>query len=109
VRARLAPLFAGGPAHQGLDQALDVALRDAERAGGTLETDEILQSLLDCERIAHDFYLFQLDRLPDEHLVTLFRQLADEEASHIRAVEDAMRLLSAIHHDPPSVAAAPQA
>lgn len=92
VRARLHELFAPSGAHLELKKSYDALAAKAGASKRSFPTEEILQSLLECERVARDFYLNQLDHLSDPSLVELFRALAREEAGHASAVEDALRI-----------------
>ena len=93
VRARLAPLFQEGEGHRELKEALAATAQEAERLEGALDTEDVLQVLLECEKIAHGFYIDHLDRLSSPRLVALFQRLADEELGHMRAVEESMKRL----------------
>ncbi|MBI2078671.1 MAG: hypothetical protein HYT80_09940 [Euryarchaeota archaeon] len=93
VRASLATLFQGGEGHHQLKEALATTTREAEGLEEALDTEDVLQVLLECEKLAHAFYIDQLDRLSNPKLVTLFKRLAEEELAHMHAVEDAMRRL----------------
>lgn len=92
VRARLHELFSPVGAHADLKRSYDALAALANSPSNQLTTEDILQTLLDCERVARDFYMNQLDRLSDPRLVELFRRLAREESGHASAVEDALRI-----------------
>lgn len=96
VRARLRVLFEDGAGHTELRQALRELAAAAERDGGVRDTEDLLQSLYECESLAHEFYVNQLDRLADPRLVDLFKRLASEEMAHRHAVEEAMRTLGTL-------------
>lgn len=92
VRAKLRGLFEPGPSHEALREAYKQLSRKAGAAHAGLSTDDVLQTLLECESLARDFYLNHLDRLSDPGLVRLFRQMAAEEEQHVRAVMESMNL-----------------
>lgn len=96
VRARLAKLFEGGPSHKLLKQALRDTEREAQGVYQESDTGGLLQTLLECEKIAHAFYIDQLDRLSSPKLVGLFQEMAAEEATHIEAVEAALRIFEGL-------------
>lgn len=93
VKAKLAPLFAQGPAHLDLRRAYDRVRQEAARQGSDVQTDDVLQILLECERIARDFYESQLDHLADPALVRIFQALIEEERHHAQVVQEAMAML----------------
>ena len=103
VRACLAPLFEEGDGHKRLKEAVATTSKRAADVEEELETEDVLQVLLECEKVAHSFYLDQLDRLSNPTLVALFQVLAAEERSHMSAVEGAIRRL----HDLPKARAVP--
>lgn len=92
VRDALQPLFVDGPNHKRLREALDRLNRQAKTLEASLEVSDLLQAILDCERMAQGFYLGRLDDLSDAELVQIFRGLAAEEGTHIQAVQEAQRL-----------------
>ncbi len=103
IRARLAALFEEGPHHRQLRRVHDELSRDVDlRSGSGLTTRDILQTLLDCERGAHEFYLHQLDLLSDPQFVALFRELAAEEAEHMAAVEAALNIHAGLERARPA-------
>lgn len=93
VRQAIRPLFTGGPAHARLQAELKALNEEVQIRQHELSEADILQALLDCERLAQGFYQLHLDDLSSSRLAHLFRELADEEGLHIRAVEKAMALL----------------
>jgi hypothetical protein len=96
VRARLAPLFEDGPGHEALRRMYADLSREASRSQAEAEPEDLLQTLFECETAAHEFYVYYLDRLSDPRLVHLFQQLRDEEAGHMRIVQEAMMLLGTL-------------
>lgn len=96
VRARLKILFEEGPAHEALRSALREFAARAQEKGVVADTSDLLQSLRECELAAHEFYVNHLDRLSDPRLVDLFKRLAEEERSHLEAVEAAMAILGTV-------------
>ncbi len=51
-----------------------------------------LRDVLDVERAARAFYLRFVEEIHDPHVARLFRDVAREEAMHVRIVEDALAL-----------------
>lgn len=96
VRAALAPLFDAGPSHDSLKRFHQELKTRATQLKGPQDTQDVLQVLLDCEAVAHQFYLSQLDRLADPRLVTLFSGLANEERTHIQAIHAALERLKRV-------------
>lgn len=92
VRAKLAVLFEQGPYHQRLRQASEALAKWIDADPPPNDTQSVLQTLLDCERIARDFYLRQLDQVSDPVLVDIFQGMAAEETGHMEAVRQAMEL-----------------
>lgn len=92
VRAKLAVLFEQGPYHQRLRQVSEALARVIDADPAPSDTQSVLQTLLDCERIARDFYVRQLDQLSDPVLVEIFQGMASEEARHMEVVRQAMEL-----------------
>lgn len=103
VRRRLDPLFGEGPGHLELKRSIARMEAEAKADEASVTPSDALQSMLDCESFAHDFYLSALDRLSDPRLVRLFRALADEERQHMGHVAVAMELLGRLQ---PKAAAA---
>lgn len=93
IRAKLAPLFDEGDAHERLRRAFAELSRAAARRQSPADSASILQTLHDCEEAAHEFYLHYLDRLSDPALIQLFKDLAAEEADHAQVVEQAREML----------------
>lgn len=92
VRDLLEPLFRGGPGHQRLEKELDRLNRLVEARKGEVGAEELLLALAGCERMAQDFYARHAADLHDPALAGLFRDLAAEEAKHLRAAEEALRM-----------------
>lgn len=97
IRSKLKPLFAGGPAHERLEQEFAALDADVKASESTLAPSDLLQAILDCERLAHDFYRANLDELSNPRLVQLFHDLAAEERHHIQAVEEALDMVNRKH------------
>jgi hypothetical protein len=93
IRATLAPLFRGGPAHDRLKAEYDRL--NAILAQSEASPEELLRALDDCERLAQAFYELHADDFDEPRLRDLFRALAAEEAGHVVAVGRAMRLEAA--------------
>ena len=91
VRDSLKPLFEGGAAHERLKAEYARLNRELENASAAMRPEDLLQALLDCERIAQNFYRSHLDDLSDPRLVDLFKKLAEDEGHHAQAVERAMK------------------
>ena len=100
VRAALAPLFEGGPSHAALKRFHQELTDRANALTEPGDTQDVLQVLLECERVAHQFYLSQLDRLGDPKLVRLFENLANEERGHIGAIQNALGRLKLLRQIP---------
>ena len=92
VQDTLRPLFEGGPSHRRLEEALRSLNREMAERQADVAPLELLRALRDCERMAHDFYVRHAGELSDPKLAELFRGLAQEEAGHLRAVEQAIAL-----------------
>jgi hypothetical protein len=93
VRAQLAVLFQDSPAHRLLKTELARLSKEAQEIEPKLDSDDLLQTIHDCELVAHDFYLHQLDHVSSPALVSLLKGLAKEEREHANAVVEAMATL----------------
>lgn len=92
VRDLLEPLFKGGPGHKRLERELDRLNRAVESRQSEVEPLELLRALAECEHMALDFYTRHARDLSDPALSDLFQTLAKEEATHLQAVEEALRM-----------------
>lgn len=92
VRESLRPLFAGGPGHERLKRSLAQLDRFVKEREANLTTQDLLEALLDCERMAQGFYLGRKPDLADPALAELFASLAAEEGVHIQAVQRAIAM-----------------
>lgn len=94
VRAKLRGLFEDGPGHHALRKEAKRLAEQAMDAQTDLTTHDILATLMDCETLAHEFYMRHMDDVSSPGLVAIFSQLAREEAQHRDLVREAQRLLS---------------
>lgn len=93
VKDALRPLFAGGPGHHKLEEALQ-RIQDEVRAEEKRLTErDLIDAIRACEAMAREFYLRRLDDLSDPRLVELFRELAAEEGRHEEAAKAALALV----------------
>lgn len=88
VRSELDAILEAPGAHSRLGAAQEALERRTWADGAAPATRELLQSMLECEEGAHQFYLRQLDRLSDPRLVALFRTAAHEEALHAERIRN---------------------
>ncbi|MES2154531.1 MAG: hypothetical protein V4510_05285 [bacterium] len=95
IRESLQPVFQGGPGHAALTAALGRLNADVKAREVLLTPLDLLQAMLDCERMAQGFYLGRKDDLADPALRDLFVKLAAEEGRHVQVVEKAMAMLAA--------------
>jgi rubrerythrin len=56
-----------------------------------------LLDIIDVEHLAREFYLPRIDQAHDKRVIELFRELARQEALHVRIAQDALRA-SDEHH-----------
>ena len=90
VKQALAPVFAEGPNHRRLREAYDRLNRQASTA--QVASIELLEAMLACEEVAHQFYQDNAKNLRDPELAAIFKGLAAEESHHASCVREALRL-----------------
>lgn len=92
LQAALQPLFQGGPNHHRLEARLKSLNAEVHAREAEIPVADLLKALAECERTSRRFYLDHAAELSDPTLAQLFRGLAEEEATHLDAVERAMAM-----------------
>lgn len=91
VQRELEESIGSGEAHERLEQVHDRLHAAVQDQSDTLQQEDVLQVMLECERSARNLFLRYLDRVKDPQIVELLRALALEEEDHARIIERALR------------------
>lgn len=86
-------LFGDTPARVKLGDLFDVEAPDVGSTRYNMSALSACQVALHAERKAHDFYDRALLKVTDPEVRALFEELRDEEAEHVRMVEELMAKL----------------
>ncbi|HPE02917.1 MAG TPA: ferritin family protein [Burkholderiaceae bacterium] len=86
-------LFGDTPARVKLGDLFDIEAPDVGSTHRNMSAFSACQVALHAERKAHDFYDRALARVTDPEVRALFEELREEEAEHVRMVEELMTKL----------------
>lgn len=88
LAARRHELFGDTPANVKLDDLFDVEAPDVGATYWNMSAFQACQVALHAEQKAHDFYDRALRKVTQPEVKALFEELRDEEAEHVRMVEE---------------------